>query len=495
MTDDIEDAHQAYYHQFEPTEIETLRTALLGWYWKNRRKLPWRGDPPPYGNAEKPATNTKKAKVAADNSKSKSLLSFFGKSTSTPTKTTATKTTTTTSKLAPAAEAAPAAVGTPVSPYGVWVSEIMLQQTRVEAVIDYYLAFMKAFPTVQALSSADLEEVNRLWAGLGYYRRAKMLHDGAIAVVNEHEGNVPNTVEGLKSIPGIGAYTAGAVGSIAFQIRTPLVDGNVIRVLSRVRALAADPKNKQLVALCWTLAEALVSPTHPGDFNQALMELGATLCSVTSPRCSECPLRTVCLARKEVEAKQRPVGKPDTKGDDLCEVCSAGSAKGPSSVTEYPQKAEKKEPTPETYVVVVLTSRSVKGHAGTLCYFLRKRPETGLLAGQWEFPSFLITDAKQRKAVFDSGVQELFEGEEFTTTSRRSCGEIVHVFSHRKHTMLIEAAEITSPLENPTTTDAESQSKKRKLSSTTTSRWYLCSLTLSLLLSSLCSASLSILSH
>lgn len=147
MTEDIEDAHQAYYHEFEPKEIEALRIALLGWYWKNRRKLPWRGDPPPYGNAEK--APAKKAKVA-DNSKSKSLLSFFGKTTTATT----TKTAATTAK--PAATTTGTAVATPVSPYGVWVSEIMLQQTRVEAVIDYYLAFMKAFPTVDALASADL---------------------------------------------------------------------------------------------------------------------------------------------------------------------------------------------------------------------------------------------------------------------------------------------------------------------------------------------------
>lgn len=497
MAVDIEDAHLPLYHDFEAKEIEDFRANLLKWYWQNRRKLPWRGDVGPFGNAEKTQLPTKKTKADSAScstpTKTKSLLSFFAKASSS-TMITTTETAvvssssksisqTTTTKVAASAQtkAATSATKTTVisspvttiSPYGVWVSEIMLQQTRVEAVINYYLAFMSTFPTVSALANADIEEVNKLWAGLGYYRRAKMLHDGAKSVMAEHEGNLPSSVEGLKSIPGIGPYTAGAIGSIAFQIRTPLVDGNVIRVLSRVRAVAADPKNKSLIAFCWTLAEALVSPSHPGDFNQALMELGATVCTPTSPKCKECPIRMLCNARREVETKQRPLATATIrKTSKLCEVCAPGSRRGPSSVCEYPHKAEKKEPTPETYVIVVATCKAVKGVDG-LCYFLRKRPETGLLAGQWEFPSFLIEDVKKRKKTFDQELKEMFGVVKII--SRRSCGEIVHVFSHRKHTMLIETAEVTDTMNKEGTMEEEGHesvsTKKRKKPPSLAGRW------------------------
>ncbi|KAG5177511.1 Mutyh protein, partial [Tribonema minus] len=155
----------------------------------------------------------------------------------------------------------------------------MCQQTRVETVVGYYARWMARLPTVEALAAADEDTVNAMWAGLGYYRRARLLHSGARAVVAERAGRLPRAAAELRAIPGIGPYTAGAISSIAFAQREPVVDGNVVRVLSRLRACAASPKSNALVALCWQLARGLVPEDRPGDFNQALMELGSLVCT------------------------------------------------------------------------------------------------------------------------------------------------------------------------------------------------------------------------
>eukprot|EP01052_Picozoa_sp_SAG31_P034240 SAG31_NODE_3973_length_3702_cov_3.586848_2_plen_259_part_00 len=169
----------------------------------------------------------------------------------------------------------------PVSAYGTWVSEIMLQQTRVETVIPYYIKWMERWPTAAALAAATAEEVNAAWAGLGYYRRARLLHQGAQLVANPpYNGLLPRTVDELSHIPGIGPYTAGAIASIAYGVSAPLVDGNVLRVLSRLKAVAATPAATVFkTRLAWELAEQLIVQTcRPGDLNQALMELGAIHC-------------------------------------------------------------------------------------------------------------------------------------------------------------------------------------------------------------------------
>jgi A/G-specific adenine glycosylase len=184
-------------------------------------------------------------------------------------------------------------------PYAIWVSEIMLQQTQVATVIPYYTRFMERFPTVEVLAAAPEDEVLRMWAGLGYYSRAHHLHRGAREVVSEHGGRIPPAVDELRRLSGIGRYTAGAIASIAFGCPAPILDGNVIRVLCRLYGLRGDPKRAPLHGRLWQLAADLIPEGDAVNFNQALMELGATVCTPASPRCEICPLADRCEARRQ----------------------------------------------------------------------------------------------------------------------------------------------------------------------------------------------------
>jgi A/G-specific adenine glycosylase len=190
-------------------------------------------------------------------------------------------------------------------PYAIWVSEIMLQQTRVDTVVPYYERFLASFPTVNALADASSDEVMRAWAGLGYYRRARMMHEGARQLRDERGGAVPSTRDDLRAVRGVGPYTAGAIASIAFGEAVGLVDGNVARVLSRVFAIELDMKASG-ARVAADIADALVAPRAPGDFNQALMELGATVCTPRGAACDACPLRDVCRARAEGRVEELP---------------------------------------------------------------------------------------------------------------------------------------------------------------------------------------------
>ncbi len=183
-------------------------------------------------------------------------------------------------------------------PYGIWVSEIMLQQTRVAAVLEHYSRWMGSFPTVAALAAAEEAEVLALWSGLGYYRRARMLHRAARVLVAEHAGCLPRTSAALRELPGIGAYTAAAVASIAFGEPVAVVDGNVERVVARLLGLPAGAGADRLRAIR-AGAQALVSPARPGDSNQAIMELGATVCLPRAPLCLGCPVQPWCRTRGE----------------------------------------------------------------------------------------------------------------------------------------------------------------------------------------------------
>lgn len=182
------------------------------------------------------------------------------------------------------------------TPYAVAVSEFMCQQTQIATVLPYFDRWMKELPNWQALAAAKEERVLKLWEGLGYYRRARLLHQLARDVVALPGGELPADVEELKKLSGIGAYTAGAIASIAFNLPAPVVDGNVERVLSRVFNLQEDIKSKPMQEKLWQLAGALLPKETPGDFNQALMECGALVCTPSSPACLTCPLETVCLA-------------------------------------------------------------------------------------------------------------------------------------------------------------------------------------------------------
>jgi len=233
-------------------------------------------------------------------------------------------------------------------PYKIWLSEVMLQQTRVETVLPYYERFLAHFPTIEALAAADVVEVLALWSGLGYYRRARQLHAAARQVVAAGLG-FPRTLEGLRALPGIGDYTAAAVGSIAFGIAEPVVDGNVERVLARFLALGEEPRSRSGRTALLAAARELLAPGRPGDSNQALMELGATLCLPKAPRCLLCPLAEGCRAAAAGE-------------QDL-----------------YPVPRRRREVVRVRHIVVV-----VEGPRGVLLF---RRPEGSvLLAGTWELP-------------------------------------------------------------------------------------------------------------
>ncbi|MBM3473649.1 MAG: A/G-specific adenine glycosylase [Armatimonadetes bacterium] len=234
-------------------------------------------------------------------------------------------------------------------PYRVWVSEVMLQQTQVGTVIPYYRRFLRAFPTARALAAAPLDEVLRLWAGLGYYSRARNLHRAAQVIVAEHGGRFPRALEAIRALPGVGEYTAGAIASIAFGERVPCVDGNVLRVLARVHCVTGDVRTgrtrRRLEALAWEAVPA----ERPGDYNQALMELGSLVCRPTDPACGEC-----CLS-------------------DLCEARRRGRQRG----VRTPRKRE--------------GTRRVRAVAGIAwrrgCVLIARRPLEGVWGGLWEFPN------------------------------------------------------------------------------------------------------------
>lgn len=241
-------------------------------------------------------------------------------------------------------------------PYAVLVSEFMLQQTRVETVIPYFQRWMGRFPSIEVLSDASQEEVLKLWQGLGYYSRARNLHQAVREVRERYGGEVPRTPEELRTLPGVGPYTAGAVASIAFHEPAAAVDGNVRRVLARIMDVPA-PSPKELEG--W--AEGLVDPERPGDFNQALMELGSRVCTPRAPSCGDCPVSGLCGALAAGTVEERPR-----------------------------RKVPKRTPTSREGVAVVVLS----GGGAVPRLLFRRRPPTGLLAGMWEFPGVdLATDA------------------------------------------------------------------------------------------------------
>ena len=256
-----------------PTDsVAALQAALLGWYSRHQRQLPWRQDR---------------------------------------------------------------------DPYRVWVSEIMLQQTRVAAVLEHYRDFLAAFPTVSALASAPEQTVLARWSGLGYYRRARLLHQAAQVVERDFGGQIPGELAALRALPGVGRYTAAAIASIAFDVPAAVVDGNVERVLSRMDGTPREG------AEAWTRAEELLAPLHPGDWNQAMMELGATVCTPRSPQCLVCPVRQWC--------------------------------KAPGAETMRPQAARKQ----------VESTRALIERGGRV--FLVQRAHTAVkMAGMWELPELTI---------------------------------------------------------------------------------------------------------
>ncbi|XP_030288261.1 adenine DNA glycosylase [Sparus aurata] len=342
--------------------------------------------------------------------------------------------------------------------YGVWVSEIMLQQTQVATVIDYYNKWMKRWPTVQDLAAATLEEVNQMWAGLGYYSRGKRLHEGAQKVVSELRGQMPRTVNSLlKQLPGVGRYTAGAIGSIALGQVTGAVDGNLIRVLCRLRAIGADSTSPAVTEALWSLANTLVDPERPGDFNQAMMELGARVCTPKGPLCSQCPVQSHCHSHRKVHVKQEAnsrklLGKLDKKPSVLpdiedcmnsgtCPLCPSEPWDDELGVQNFPRKPAKKPPRVErTLTCVVIRA----GEEGEDEYLLTQRLNKGLLAGMWEFPSLLqeekSSEMKQKKALCAEISKKL--GTRLTDSLLQHVGEVVHIFSHIHQTYVVHSVRL-----------------------------------------------------
>ena len=192
-------------------------------------------------------------------------------------------------------------------PYRIWVSEIMAQQTQVETVVPYYRRWLQRFPTVHALAAAPLGEVLACWEGLGYYARARNLHRAARIVVDQYGGRLPPTLDGLRALPGIGAYTAAAIGSIAFGVDAAALDGNIQRVLARVFDIRLDVKSTRGQKVMRALAQSLVPAGRAGDYNEALMDVGATVCTPRTPQCPICPLRSICHARRLGVQLERPL--------------------------------------------------------------------------------------------------------------------------------------------------------------------------------------------
>eukprot|EP00941_MAST-03F_sp_MAST-3F-sp1_P000310 g310.t1 len=411
---DIEDLVAA--HSFSSDEVKTFQEKLRNWYLTNRRKLPWRGDCPPYEKRVSEEEDAKSAHITA---------------------------------------------------YETWVSEVMLQQTRVATVITYYTRWMKEFPTVHALAEASPEAVNAQWAGLGYYSRARNLHKGAKLVVDKYDGKFPSTVEELLKIPGIGKYTAGAVASLAFGIRAPLVDGNVIRVFSRLRAIELTKKAPLMHKLCWRLANVVVpdiksgaalgsgNPLNfPGVFNQALMELGATICTPKVALCTSCPISSICQANET--AKSVATASKETIVNGIL----SSSATQPYDVTRFPLQ-EKKKPPKDVYRAICVVKCKSTGRI-----LVRRRPDKGLLAGQFEpFPAAeIMVPMKPSKSNIDSipefslqnrlqAIEELVRSEVSSGRCSKSIGScilgkkwlkekelgiVVHTFSHRRHHMKVQ---------------------------------------------------------
>jgi A/G-specific adenine glycosylase len=208
-------------------------------------------------------------------------------------------------------------------PYRVWLSEIMLQQTQVATVKDYFHRFTRAFPDVHSLAAAEESEVLRLWEGLGYYRRARQLHVAAKKVVAEYGGKFPDEAEELQQLPGIGRYTAGAIASIAFNRRAPILEANTIRLLSRLVAYRGNPHSQTGQRPLWRVAEEILPQKRVAEFNQALMELGSLVCTPNEPKCTTCPLSAVCAAFAGGLQHEIPLEKPRQVYTDLpdCGTC------------------------------------------------------------------------------------------------------------------------------------------------------------------------------
>lgn len=311
------------------------------------------------------------------------------------------------------------------NPYHIWVSEIMLQQTRVDTVIPYYERFLDWFPTVESLANAPEERLLKAWEGLGYYSRVRNMQTAAQQIMNEFEGNFPSTYEGIASLKGIGPYTAGAISSIAFNLPQPAVDGNVMRVLARLFEVNHDIGNPSNRKIFQAMMEVLIDPDRPGDFNQALMDLGSDIEAPVNPRPEESPVKEFSAAYQH------------------------------GSMDRYPIKAPKKKPIP-----IFLKALVVQNSQGQ--FLLEKNESEKLLAGFWHFPLIEVdefSDQTQDLDLFSQvaepilqlgpSPQESFEQDYDLEVDWQNLRfeEVKHIFSHRKWHIQIIAGRVTEAQE------------------------------------------------
>lgn len=280
-------------------------------------------------------------------------------------------------------------------PYKIWISEVMLQQTRVDTVISYYHRFIEAFPTIYKLASADRQTVLKLWEGLGYYSRARNLHEAAKTVVSEFSGVVPDTYKEINQLKGVGPYTSAAILSIAFQKKYAVVDGNVIRVVTRYLGIEDDIRKAFTKNLVKQYVDEIIPENQPGDFNQAVMELGATVCKPANPNCSACPVSKNCVAFNSVRTHVIPYKSPAKK-------------------------------IPHHHIVVGLL---VNNESRLL---VSRRPEHKMLGGLWEFPG---GKQEQEESLRDALHRELFEELAVKVTVFEKFKVVKHAYSHFRITL------------------------------------------------------------
>ncbi|WP_317942651.1 A/G-specific adenine glycosylase [Carnobacterium maltaromaticum] len=298
-------------------------------------------------------------------------------------------------------------------PYRIWVSEIMLQQTRVDTVIPYYLNFMKLFPTIADLAAAEEDTLLKAWEGLGYYSRVRNLQKAAIQIMNEFSGEMPTNPEDIATLKGIGPYTTGAISSMAFQLPVPAVDGNVMRVVSRLFEISEDIAKPASRKTFEAIMNQIIDPYKPGDFNQAMMDLGSSICTPTTPTCNLCPI------------------------NEFCQAFEAGT------MTQYPVKSKKKKAKPVYYAGLLIQNE--RGE-----FLIEKRPAEGLLANMWTFPllpeELLTVGTGLKIGKLNDKLPETIETQVLNNLSvesrqryqiepiwlKKPFGEVVHLFSHLK---------------------------------------------------------------
>ncbi|MFA5842175.1 MAG: A/G-specific adenine glycosylase [Candidatus Gracilibacteria bacterium] len=291
------------------------------------------------------------------------------------------------------------------APYDVWISEIMLQQTQVKTVLPYFERWIKTFPTIQSVASAQEEKILKLWEGLGYYSRARNLQKAAQKIVKNHHGKFPENYEDILALPGIGRYTAGAIASIAYNQPQPILDGNMIRVIARLLAEKRNTRKPQLQAQFWAIAKSWIPAKDARNFNQAMMELGALVCTPKSPDCKNCPLKKQCHAYAL----------------DLAE--------------SLPNRGKSQKKVEIKVVAAILVKKTIRASS---LIFIQKRPQQGLMGGLWEFPGGKV---KPKESLKDALCREIREELGIEISNLRPFLNIKHSYTKYNvdfHTFLVD---------------------------------------------------------